>query len=59
VFMDINVDREPRGRITVELFPDVPVGTQVPGAPATCLHPPWWHRSAACGARPKLCMLQW
>ncbi len=26
VYLDINVDREPRGRITVELFPDVPVG---------------------------------
>ena len=28
VYLDINVDREPRGRITVELFPDVPVGAQ-------------------------------
>lgn len=28
MYLDINVDREPRGRITVELFPDVPVGAQ-------------------------------
>ena len=29
IYLDVNVDREPRGRITVELFPDVPVGAQV------------------------------
>ncbi len=28
MYLDINVDREPRGRITVELFPDVPIGAQ-------------------------------